>query len=160
MTHTFLRPSFFTQNLAVAYRGDIADHDRLRLPAGDGRTTVVDTRDVAAVAALALRDPAAHAGRAYTLTGPDNRTYGEVAEILTRELGRPIRYERVGFLRYRKDLRAQGFPTAYVRIQLMINAVARAGFAGRTTQEVARLTGRDARALTESVHDLRDAWLP
>lgn len=55
---TMLRPAFFTQNLATAYRADIAEHDRIRLPAGSGRTSFVDTLDVARAAVVALRDPA------------------------------------------------------------------------------------------------------
>lgn len=68
LPHTFLRPSFFAQNLASAYRDDIARHDRIRLASGHWRTSFVDARDVAAVAALALCNPPAHAGAAYSLT--------------------------------------------------------------------------------------------
>jgi uncharacterized protein YbjT (DUF2867 family) len=73
---SMLRPSFFTQNVSGAYRADIAVHDRIRLPAGSGRTSFVDTRDVAAVAAAALADPDRHAGSAYTVTG--DRAYTDV----------------------------------------------------------------------------------
>lgn len=49
LPHRLVRPSFCTRNLAAAHRADIAEHDRTRLPAGAGRTSFVDTRDVAAV---------------------------------------------------------------------------------------------------------------
>jgi Sodium:sulfate symporter transmembrane region len=70
MAWTFLRPSFFAQNLETAYREAIRDHDAIRVPAGRGRTSFVDTRDVAAVAALVLGDPASHAGRTTRSPGP------------------------------------------------------------------------------------------
>lgn len=157
--HTFVRPAFFTQNLATAYRDDIAVRDRIRLPAGSGRTSFIDTRDVAAVIVLALRDPQSHAGNAYTVTGPRSWSYDEVAGLLGAELGRPIRYERVGFLRYRSELRAQGLPADYVRVQLLINAVARTGLAGRTTGTFGQLIGRAPRTLPDSLHQLRGSWL-
>jgi uncharacterized protein YbjT (DUF2867 family) len=65
---TFLRAGFFAQNLGDAYRADIREHDRIRLPAGRGRTSVVDVRDVAAVATLSLDRPERHRGQAYDLT--------------------------------------------------------------------------------------------
>lgn len=83
MDWTFVRPSFFTQNLSTTHAADIRDRDELVLPAGNGRTAFVDTVDVAAVSAAALTDPAAHRGRAWTVTGPEALTYGEVAELLT-----------------------------------------------------------------------------
>jgi uncharacterized protein YbjT (DUF2867 family) len=42
---TFLRPSFFAQNLGAAYRAAIRDRDRDRLASGLGRTSFIDTRD-------------------------------------------------------------------------------------------------------------------
>lgn len=157
--HTFVRPGFFAQNLSVAYRTDIAEHDRIRLPAGSGRTSFIDTRDIAAVIALALLDPPAHIGQAYEITGARSWSYDEVAELLGTELARQIRYERVGFLRYRSELRAQGLPAAYVRVQLLINAIARLRLAGSVTETFTALTGRSPISLPASIHHLRDAWL-
>ena len=156
--HTLVRPAFFTQNLSVAYRDDVRVNDRIRLPAGSGRTSFIDTRDVAAVIVLALRDPESHAGNAYTITGARAWSYSEVAAMLSAELGRAVRYETVGFLRYRKELLAEGLPTAYVRVQLLINAVARLGLAAKTNGTFRQLTGRSPITLPESIHFLRDAW--
>lgn len=158
LPHTFLRPAFFAQNLSGAYRRDIVDHDRIRLASGHGRTSFVDTRDVAAVAALALRDPAAHAGAAPTLTGPAALTYFQVAALLTSRLGRPIEYQPVGLLRYRRELLAQGLDPAYVNVQLVINAVARVGLAARTTPDVERLLGRGPIPLDAFIADHAGAW--
>ncbi len=160
LPHTFVRPAFFTQNLSAAYRDDIANQGRIRLPAGAGRTAFIDTRDIAEVIVLALCDPRTHAWHAYTITGPRSWTYDEVTALLSRELDRPITYDRVGFLRYRAELRAQGRPAAYVRVQLLINAIARLGLAGKTTDTFRTVTGHDPIALPDSIHYLRDTWQP
>lgn len=52
---------------------------------------MVDTRDVAAVAAAVLTEPG-HAGAAYDVTGPEALSYGDVADKLTTTLGRPVSY--------------------------------------------------------------------
>lgn len=155
---TFLRPSFFSQNLETAYLQDIRDRDRIRLPAGNGRTSFVDTRDVAEVAALALLDPAAHRGAAYTLTGPAALGWAYVCSLLSAEMGRPISYESVGFLRYRREMLAQDSPSAYVRINLAINAVARLGLAAKVTDALPTLLKHDSRTLENYVREHKQLW--
>jgi len=155
---TFLRPSFFAQNLGTAYRADIRDHDRIRLAAGRGRTSFIDTRDVAAVAAHVLMDPTGHRGQAYTLTGPQALDYNRVASMLSAELRRPIVYEPIGLWRYRRELRAQDLPGAYVNVQLLINIVARLGLAARVNDTMGGLIDRPPTTLATYLTDHRALW--
>jgi uncharacterized protein YbjT (DUF2867 family) len=155
---TMLRPAFFMQNLQTAYRDDIRDHDRIRLPAGGGRTSFIDTRDIADVAALALTQPGAHSGMAYTLTGGQALSWTQVAAALSLELDRPIRYQPIGLLQARKELRAANLPKAYVNVQLLINIVARVGLAAKITDDLPRLLGHTPRTLADYLHDNRDQW--
>ena len=53
---TYLRASFFMQNLLTEHRREI-EAGELRIPAGRGETSFVDARDVAAVGAKALTEP-------------------------------------------------------------------------------------------------------
>lgn len=158
MAWTFLRPSFFAQNLETAYRSDIRDHHRIRVPAGRGRTSFVDTRDVAAVAALVLGDPQRHAGQAHTLTGPVALDYHHVASMLSAELGRPVVYEPMSMLGYRRALLREGLPGDYVTVQLLINLIARVDLAAGVTDTLARLLGRPPTPLSAYLHDRRACW--
>lgn len=158
LPRTFLRAGFFAQNLDTAYRADIRDHDRIRLPAGRGRTSFVDTRDLAAVAARALLDPAAHRDRAWDLTGPRALGYGEVAALLSAALGRPIVYQPIGLPRYWRELRAAGLPRDYRTVQMVINVVARLGLAAKVTDDLPRLLGRPPIPLEQYVQDYREEW--
>jgi uncharacterized protein YbjT (DUF2867 family) len=155
---TFLRPSFFAQNLGTAYRDDIRLHDRIRLASGRGRTSFIDTRDIAAVAARILTDPTSHQGQAYTLTGPAALTYDEVASGLSAKLSRPIDYQPIGLWRYRRELQAQHLLNAFVNVQLLINVVARLGLAARTTNTIPQLLGRPAGTLDQYIADHHDLW--
>ncbi len=65
MSWTFIRPSFFQQNLSTIHAADIhaadiRDRDDIVVPAGNGRTAFVDTADVGVVAAVALLHPTEH----------------------------------------------------------------------------------------------------
>ena len=160
MTWTFLRPSFFAQNLATAYGADIRNRDRIRLPAGSGRTSFIDTADIAAVAAAVLTDSAPHAGKVYTLTGAQALTYHQVASLLSAELGRPINYEPCGLLAYRRELKGQQLPADYINVQLLINVIARLGLAAKTTDTIANLLHRPPTTLVDYLHQHRDTWIP
>ena len=159
MGWTFLRPSFFAQNLETAYRDDIREHSRIRVASGLGRTSFVDTRDVAAVAELVLRDPAPHAGLAYTLTGPEALDYHHVASMLSAELGRAVVYEPQGLLAQRRELLRRGQPNGLATVQLVIDLVARLGLAGRVTDTLGQLLGRPPTTLATYLHDRRDRWV-
>ena len=64
----------------------------IRGPAGDGRAAVVAQDDIADAVVAVLRDPGAHAGRVYELTGPQALTLAEVAAVITTVTGRPVSY--------------------------------------------------------------------
>jgi uncharacterized protein YbjT (DUF2867 family) len=89
MAFTFLRDNFYADLLPLF----ADDEGVLRGPAGDGRVAAVARADVADAAVAVLRDPLAHAGAAYTLTGPEALTLAEVAERAGAVLGRPLRFE-------------------------------------------------------------------
>jgi len=157
---TFVRPSFFMQNLTGTHRAEIRDTDEVVVPAGGGATAFVDTQDVAAVATAALLAPGRHAGRAWTPTGPEALTYDQVATVLSAELGRQVRYRRPGLLRYVRHARASRMPWAMVAVTSAIYTVARLGRAADLTDDVRAVTGRAPADLRTFVHREREAWLP
>ncbi len=81
-----------------------------------------------------------------------------VAGLLSRALGRRIRYEPVGLLRYRRELLDAGLDPTYVRVQMVINMVARLGLAATVTDTVPRLLGRPATPLATFVADHVASW--
>ena len=139
---TFVRPSFFMENLSGTHASDIRDRDEILVPAGRGATSFVAACDVADVAVVALDDPGQHVGRAWTPTGSRALTYEQVATELSVVLGRPITYPRPGVLRYAVHARwVLGMPWAMVGVTTAIYTVARLGRAGGLTDDVATVTG-------------------
>ncbi len=77
MDWTFVRAAYFMQNLLTQHGEDLAA-GRIFVPAGRGRTALVDVHDVAAVATTALTDPASHASTALGLASATTDTVREV----------------------------------------------------------------------------------
>ncbi|TFC57477.1 NmrA family NAD(P)-binding protein [Cryobacterium sp. TMB1-7] len=158
---TFVRASFFHQNLSTTHLTDIRDRDEIMVPARNGATAFVDVEDVGAVAAAALLDPSAHVDTAWTVTGNEALTYAQIAEILTHELGRPIRYARPGILRYIVHARRKlGMPWGMVLVTAAIYTTARLGLAAGLTDDVRQVLGRDPVGFAVFAHRDRSVWTP
>ncbi|HEU4324560.1 MAG TPA: SDR family oxidoreductase [Roseiflexaceae bacterium] len=158
MDWTFLRASFFMQNLSTTHRDDIRDGDVIFVPAGDGRTSFIDARDIGAVGALALTDDR-HRNRAYPLTGDAALTYSEVAELLSQALGRPIRYPRPSLAAFALRMRSRGLPWPFILVMCGIYTTARLGLAGAVTPDTAQLLGRPPISVARFAQDYRSSWV-
>jgi uncharacterized protein YbjT (DUF2867 family) len=97
IAYTFLRPNAFMQNFVNFYSHTIKEQGVLSLPAGDGKVSFVDARDIAAVAVQALtnNDDGKHNSKTYDITGPEAISYGDAVRILSEEVGRKISYVNV-----------------------------------------------------------------
>jgi uncharacterized protein YbjT (DUF2867 family) len=159
MAWTFLRPSFFMQNLATTHRADLRDRNTILVPAGQGRTSFVDARDVAAAGVRALVEPGHH-NAAYALTGAEALTYFEVAAIFSDVLGREVRYANPSVLAFVRHMRRQGHPWPFVLVMTGIYLTARFGLAGTVTDDLERLLGRPPTSMRTFVQDYRACWRP
>lgn len=155
---TILRPGFFAQNLADAYRTDIVRAQRIYLPAGAGRVAFIDARDIGKAAAVVLGDPTAHRGAEYALTGPEALTFDQVAAVLSNELGRVITYQPATVLGYSVHLRRQHLPASLIVVQTLLHTGLRWGQAEGVDPAMERLLGRAGRTLEQYVRDHRDTW--
>lgn len=161
MSATILRCSFFMQNLhqVISTHGqDIAERGELFIPAGHGRTTFIDARDAAEVAALALTDPAAHRDRIYHLTGPAALSMTEVAAALTSALGYPVTYTRPGLLRFAARLRRRHVGWDTIGFMSAVYTLTRLGQNQPSTDDVQRLLGTSPRTLQEFLADSAWRW--
>jgi uncharacterized protein YbjT (DUF2867 family) len=154
---TFLRPSFYMQNLSTTHAADIRELDEVLVPAGSARSSFIDARDIAAVAARVLTEPG-HQGRAYPLTGAEALDYDQVAAILTEVLGRRIRYTRPTLLRFATAMRRRGHPWGFVLVTVALYVVTRLGMAAQVTDDVPRLLGRPATTFQRFAEDHHAVW--
>src|SRR5205807_6234391 len=92
---SFLQPNSFMQNFVNFYSPMIKSQRALYSPAGDAKVSFVDVRDIAAVAVQALISDNQHKGKAYYITGPEALSYGQTAEILSKGLGKGIKYVNI-----------------------------------------------------------------
>ncbi len=155
--YTFLRPSFFMQNLSTTHRQEIAHRNEIFIPAGRGKTNFVDVRDLGEVAALTLSSNE-HLNRAYELTGSTAHDYYGIAAILSRILGRTIRYKDPSVLSFFWRKWQQGTPVAFIVVMTALYTVAKLGRAAGYSPELKELLGREPTAFEQFADDFKDAW--
>ena len=156
-----LRASYFMQNLSEVHADDVR-RGVVAVPAGRGRTSFVDARDVAEVAAawLAGETPPLGEGTAVPveLTGPQALDYFEVADTLSDALGRRVVYTRPGAVEFFRAEREKGREAAFAGVMTALYTSARLGLAGRLADGVERALGRPPRSLRQFAEDYADVW--
>ncbi|WP_201756528.1 SDR family oxidoreductase [Corallococcus silvisoli] len=154
---TLLRPAFFAQNLGDAYREDIRQDGRLYMPAGHGKVAFVDVRDMGEVAARALLDTSLR-DRAFTLTGQEAVTFGEVASVLSEVLGRPIRYVPASVPGYVHHLHQRRLSWGQLGMQTLMHVGLRFGKAEQVNPTLTNLLGRPTRTVRQYIEDHAPLW--
>lgn len=155
---TFLRCSFFMQNLNTTHRAEIRERNEIFVPVENAKTSFIDVRDIGAVAARALTEKAL-AGRNYDLTGGEALDYWQVASILSETLGREIKYRNPGVPTFLIETLRRGASFPYALVVTGLYMSTRFGMAKTVTDEVERLLGRKPIAFKQYTADYREAWL-
>jgi uncharacterized protein YbjT (DUF2867 family) len=157
LPYAIVRPNLFLQNVPESTIPSIDESGTFYADAGQARITMVDTRDVAAVAAVALTEPG-QAGAHYDVTGPEALSYADVAAKLTSALGRPVRYADAPDDAVRQALVGAGlsewFAGALVGLYQDYRRSGTDGYAAQVSGTVQELTGRPARSLDDLLEEI------
>ncbi|MER6126093.1 NAD(P)H-binding protein [Streptomyces sp. NPDC001795] len=154
---TILRASSFASN-TLSWVPAVREGKPVPNMTGDGPSGVIDPRDVSEAAARALVD-GGHAGRTYTLTGPEAISVPGQAAVLALVLGHPIATQDLSPGETREHLiTAWGFDDAQAEGILAGVAFVRRGGNAVVTDDVPELLGRPARAYREWAEDNKGAF--
>lgn len=155
--YVFLRPSFFMQNLNTNHRDEIKDQDELFIPAGNSKTSFIDTRDIAKAAAISLTDDQ-YINVGITLTGNEAIDYHEVATTLSTVLDRKIDYKNPGLLKFRKERIRRGTPKAFANVMTLLYLMTKLGTAKDVTPDLEELIGSEPISFKQYVIDHKEYW--
>ena len=157
ISYTFLRPSFFMQNLNTTHRLEIKEENEIFVPVGKAKTNFIDVRDIGAVAAKVLIEDG-YQNQAFEITGSEALTYEEVATLFTEILGRKIAYTNPSLVKFFLSNREKGIPLPFIVVMAGLYTSTRFGMAKKSTQTVKELLGRDPISMKEYISDYKDTW--
>jgi uncharacterized protein YbjT (DUF2867 family) len=142
---TFLRDNLYADFLPQMVGADGV----IRGPAGDGRAAVVAQDDIADAVVAVLRDPGAHAGRGYELTGPEALTLAEVAAVITTVTGRPVSYVQETMEEAYASRASYGAPDWQLDAWVSTYSAIADGSLAAVTTAISELTGHPATPLEQ-----------
>lgn len=152
-----IRPNWFMQNFHTFWLHGIATANAIQLPVGNAKGSFIDARDIAAVAASLLQRSDLD-NQAFDLTGSEALDHRDVAALLSRTLGRTIRYDDITPDAMRGGLLAAGIPADYAEFMLTILHYFKLGYSERVTDSVERITGVKPRLFETYARDFRSAY--
>lgn len=138
---THLHPNFF---MDTVWTGLVRRPERLVHFIGDRRASFVSSDDMAAVAAEALKNPAAHRNKTYPLA-VEALTFGELAILLSEVTGRKVTYQPRPASELFSIMQRQGAEANYAKSLAEGIAAIESGefaLADSTFDNVEQITGR------------------
>lgn len=155
--YTILRPNWFMQNLNTLDLRRINKLNELRLPSGEARIALIDTRDIAAVAAKLLLE-GVHPGKDYTLTGGEAFTYATVAAKLSAVANRTITHASPTIAEELQRLKAMNLDPEPLYLMEWLYADIQRGYVAQVTNDVQALLQRPHRTLDQYLRDYAHVW--
>ena len=156
---TFLCPNSFMQNVVTYMGKTIKAEGAFYSVSGQAKIGHVDVRDIAAVAVKALTEPN-HEGKTYTLSGPEALTYDDLANELSKVLGRSISHINLSPSDYKKGMLAEGMPEEMADRMLDLEGYFREDQASRITNDIREVTGREPRRFPQYARDCASLLQP
>lgn len=158
LSHSIVRPSWFMENFSESFFAPGIAQGVIAAPTGDGAEAFIAADDIAAVAAATLLDPAAHAGVAHDVTGPEALTMAEVAALVGAHAGREVVHVDVDRAAWVAQTTAAGLPADYAELLAGLFDLIRAGHGSRPGDTVERVTGRAPETFASYAARSAAAW--
>jgi uncharacterized protein YbjT (DUF2867 family) len=160
---TFLRPNFFMQNFVTFYSHFIKTQGAFYVPAEDAKASFVDVRDIAAVAVKALsgsskNGKANHIRKVYDITGGEALSYGQAAEILSKEIGKKVNYLNISDEDARKGMKDMGADEWTINSMIELFGITRAGYLSEISPAVEQVTGNKPISFSQFAKDYAGAF--
>ena len=159
LSYTIVRPNSFMQNLVAYNAPSIRAQNAFYAAMGNAKLSLIDVRDVAAVVAKALISPAEHSGKTYELNGPEAFTNAQIAEKISRAVGRPVEFVDIPEEEQRKTMLDMGMPewqvTALLALQQYYSIL---GKGGEVTRVLPDLLGRAPITLDQFLAEFKDSF--
>lgn len=154
---TVVKPHFFMQNMMMAAQS-VAEQGTIYFGLGDAKLPMIDVRDIAASVAAILANPAPHAGKTYTLTGPTAIGIYQVAAAIGEAIGKPVKYVPVTVDAMIETVTKMGLDD-YNQVALRDYCTAYSrGWESQVTTAVKDLTGTAPRSIVEFARDHATAF--
>ncbi len=153
ISFSFLRPAYFMQNFSTTLRQDLVNKNLIFLPAGKAKFTLIDVSDIGKVGAKILTNPMEYVNKSYELTCYEKLTFPEMADKLSKGLGRKITYESPNLLKFYFQKRRENIAFGFIMVMIMLHFLPRFQKVPENTDWIEKITGEKPKSFDEFVAD-------
>lgn len=155
---THIRPTFFAEWLLYPMDGWNVKGGVIEFPFGDAHHAPIAGEDQGRVIAALLQNPEPHAGKAYPLYGPIELNHNQIAEKLTKTLGRPFTYKPLTIPEFRSRMENSGRNQRFIQHIVSVAKDYQEGIFSGTNNVVEDITGRKPLTVEEFADINRDRF--
>ena len=155
--YTLLRNNVYMQNFLMLAPA-IAKTSSFGSNTADGRAGLIDSRDIAAVAAQIATNAAPHGNKTYWLTGPESLSYPDAAAILSKVLDRPIGFHPLTEEEQKQAMLSAGVPEHIAQMNAQALALLAQGDSDWVTDDIPTILGQPARSFEQFATDHAQAF--
>ncbi len=151
--YTFLRPAYFMQNFTTTLHKDLKTKNRIYLPAGNAKFTLVDITDIGEVAAKILTETVNHRNQSYELTCNEKLTFTEMALKLSIGLGKTIQYESPNLVSFFITKNNEKMPAMFILVMIMLHYFPRFQKEPDTTDCIANILNKQPKEFDKFIFE-------
>jgi uncharacterized protein YbjT (DUF2867 family) len=162
--YTFLRPNEFMQNFINFHGHSIKNNNAFYLPLENAKVSVVDVRDIAAVAVKALTENGnnnnnnKHKNKKYLITGPEALSYHQMAELLSNATGKRISYVSISEEEARAGMKEIGMDNWLINTISELSNYFKKGRASQVSSAVEEVTGEKPISFSQFTNDYAEVF--
>lgn len=153
--YTFLRPAYFMQNFTTTLLNELKAKNRIYLPAGNAKFTLVHVADIGQVAAKILTETVLHRNQCYDLTCNEKLTFSEMALKLSKGLGKIIKFESPNPVRFFITKRKEKLPAILILVMIMLHYFPRFQKEPKTTDCVEKILNKQPKSFDQFILENR-----
>lgn len=159
LPYCHIRPSFFMQNISGVHAFEIKHFNQIVVPVKNALTSFIDAEDIGEITAKVLSEPSNHLNRGYSITGSEAIDYYRAADILSKELGREIKYANPKLSLAKKYwIEIRGLDKEYATVMSMLYMMTRMGTAKKVTTVFEKVVGRKPQSFQQFVIKNLSSW--
>ncbi|UXR63710.1 SDR family oxidoreductase [Bdellovibrio bacteriovorus] len=158
LRYCILRPNIYMQCFLKIHHEALMQ-GILYLPQGEGRTSFVDARDVAEVAAKILGDPWLYNKKTLELTGERALSNAEAVSLIAHYSQRRLAYVPVTDEAGLKLLKKNEENEWMVQALMSLHRATRSGAVAPVTSGLAQFLGREPRSFETFCADMKQGWM-
>ncbi|GME28178.1 putative ergot alkaloid biosynthetic protein a protein [Neofusicoccum parvum] len=156
--YAVLKPSWFMENMSEGFhQSSIRDRHQLYTACADGKIPFISAEDIAAVAFRTLTDEKPH-NTSYRVLGPELLTHDQIAEKLSKVLGRDIKNVKPTEEERKKSLTDAGLPQHYADFLTSLEVMAAKNLEALEGNDVEKVTGRPPQSFDTFAEKNKAAW--